>query len=504
MNQLKELARLRFELKRSHSEIAASLQIARSTVQEAVKRFEVAGLSWPLPPVLDDDALYILLYPVKDNPLSCPVPDFATLAGELKKKGMTKKLLWREYAEAHGADALGYAQFCARFADYAKQADPVMRLAHPPGDKLFVDYAGMTTEVIDRETGEARKAQVFVSALGCSHAIYAEATWTQAIADWLGSHCRALTYYGGVPQAVVPDNLKTGITQACRYEPVLQTSYREWAAHYGCAILPARVRAPDDKAKVENAVRLVEQSVLAPLRDQRFFSLAELNAAIASGVAQLNARPFTKRDGSRLSALALERLHLTPLPATAFQYGIWKRAKVHVDYHVEVERRYYSVPHALIGKTVDVRLAERLVEVYHAGRWVAAHPKVQKASGFSTTPEHMPEKHRAYADRSQTSLDRRALAIGPATAAVIAAQRAQKLHPEQTYRRSLGILRLAKDYSHAALEAACERAFNLKLFNYRAIRNLIQLPPTPAQATLLPIEHENVRGGEYYGDDHAH
>jgi transposase len=504
MNQLKELARLRFGLGRSHSEIAASLQIARSTVQEAVKRFRRAGLSWPLAAELDDDALYVLLYPVKENPAACPVPDFAALAAELKKKGMTKRQLWREYAEAHGAEALGYAQFCARFAEYARAADPVMRLHHPPGEKLFVDYAGMTAEVIDRETGDVRKTQVFVSALGCSHAIYAEATWSQAIADWLGSHCRALAYYGGVPQAVVPDNLKTGITQSCRYEPVLQTSYREWAAHYGCAILPARVRAPDDKAKVENAVRLVEQSVLAPLRHQRFFSLAELNAAIADGLAQLNARPFTKREGSRQSALAEERPHLKPLPATAFQYGIWKRAKVHVDYHVEVERRYYSVPHALIGKTVDVRQSERLVEIYHKGRFIAAHAKVHKAADFSTTPEHMPENHRAYADRSQISLQRRAQAIGSATAAVIAAQLDRKVHPEQTYRTSLGILRLAKDYSDAALEAACRRALELKLFNYRAIRNLMQAPPKPPQTALQPIEHDNVRGQAYYGGDHAH
>lgn len=503
MKQLKELARLKFGLGRSYREIASSLQIALSTVQEAVKRFQAAGLSWPLAPELDDDALYAKLYAAPMR-ASCAAPDFAQLAKELKKKGVTRQQLWREYVDQYGAEALGYAQFCARFADYAKAADPVMRLSHPPGEKLFVDYAGMTAEVIDRATGEVRKAQVFVSALGCSHAIFAEATWTQAIADWLGSHCRALAYYGGVPQAIVPDNLKTGITQACRYEPVLQASYREWAAHYGCAILPARVRAPDDKAKVENAVRLVEQSVLAPLRNQRFFSLAELNAAIADGVARLNARPFTKRDGSRLSALAEERPHLKPLPATPFQYGIWKRAKVHVDYHVEVERRYYSVPHALIGKTVDVRLSERLVEVYHKGRFVAAHAKVQKAGGFSTSPEHMPEKHRAYADRSQVSLQRRAQAIGPATAAVIAAQLDRKVHVEQTYRTSLGILRLAKDYSDQALEAACQRALDLKLFNYRAIRNLIQLPAVPHQAALLPIEHDNVRGGAYYGGGHAH
>jgi transposase len=506
MKQLKEVARLRFGLKRSHSEIAVSLGIARSTVQEVVKRFQDAGLTWPLAPEFDDDSLYARLYPAKASPLACVLPDFSALARELKGKGVTKKQLWREYAQAQGSSALGYTQFCVRFAEYAKGADPVMRLAHLPGDKLFVDYAGMTMNVIERGTGEVRRAQIFVAALGYSHAIYAEASWTQSIADWLGAHCRALAFYGGVPQALVPDNLKTGITHACRYEPVLQDSYREWAAHYGCAILPARVRAPDDKAKVENAVRLVEQSVLAPLRHQQFFSLAELNSAINDGLARLNARPFTKREGSRALALAEERQHLKALPTTPFQYGVWKRAKVHVDYHIEIERRYYSVPHALIGKTVDVRQSERLVEVYDKGCLAAAHPKLQKAGSFSTTAEHMPERHRAFADRSQVNLQRRAQAIGVATAAIIAAQLERRVHVEQTYRSSLGILRLAKDYSDQALEGACARALELKLYSYRAIRNLIQTPasPPPTVTPPRPIEHDNVRGQAYYGGQHAH
>lgn len=501
MKQLKELARLRFGLGRSYSEVASSLGIARSTVQEAVKRFQSSGLSWPLPEELGEDALYARLYPTPVVAAGEAEPDFATLSKELSRKGVTRKLLWREYAEAGGA--LQYAQFCAKFVAYERRIEPVMRQVHAPGSRLFVDYAGLTMAVTDRRTGEATWAQVFVAALGYSHAIYAEATASQKEADWIGSNTRALAFYGGVPEAIVPDNLKAAVVQAHRYEPRIQDDYREWAQHYGTAILPARVRAPDDKAKVENAVRLVEQRILAPLRHRTFFSLAELNAAIAEGVATLNAHPFTKREGTRLDALIEERAHLAPLPERAYAYGRWKRAKVHVDYHIEIDKRLYSVPYPLVGKTVDVRIGEALIEVYHKGKLQAAHKVAYKRGDFSTDPAHMPEAHRQYRDRTQAQLQRRASAIGESTAAVIARQATRKVHAEQTYRSSLGILRLARDYSPERLEAACRRALELNILSYRGIRDLLTTTPrpTPAKATVL---HDNLRGPAYFGDTHAH
>jgi transposase len=503
MRQLLELARLKFALGRSYSEIAGSLGVARSTVQEAVRRFRSAGLNWPLPAELDDDALYARLY----RPVVTRVaaePDFAALSKELARKGVTRKLLWREYAEQNPGQALAYAQFCARFAAYERHTDPVMRLVHKPGARMFVDYAGMTMPITDRHTGEITLAQIFVAALGYSHAIYAEASASQQAIDWIGSNTRALQFFGGVPEAIVPDNLKAAVTHADRYEPRIQADYLEWAHHYGTAILPARVRAPDDKAKVENAVRLVEQSILAPLRNRTFFGVAELNTAIAEGLAALHARPFSKRDGNRLAALAQERAHLAPLPDKDYCYGHWKRAKVHVDYHIEVDKRWYSVPHPLIGKTMDVRIGDKLLEIYYKRQLQAAHPIGYKAGDFSTKPEHMPAAHRGYLDRTQTQLQRRAAAIGESAAAVIARQLTRKTHPEQTYRSSLGILRLAKDYNPAQLETACRRALELNILSYRGIRDLIATVPRNVAPESPAMDHDNVRGPDYFGGPHAH
>jgi transposase len=452
---------------------------------------------------LDEDALYAQLY--RPAPASGLVdPDFAALSKELARKGVTRKLLWREYAEQHPGRALAYAQFCARFAAFERRTDPVMRLVHKPGARMFVDYAGMTMPITDRHTGEITLAQIFVAALGYSHAIYAEASASQQAIDWIGSNTRALAFFGGVPDAIVPDNLKAAVTQADRYEPRIHDDYQEWAQHYGTAILPARVRAPDDKAKVENAVRLVEQSILAPLRNRTFFELTELNAAVAEGIVTLNARPFSKREGNRLAALAEERAYLAPLPDKDYCYGQWKRAKVHVDYHIEVDKRFYSVPHGLIGKTIDVRIGDKLLEIYYKRQLQAAHRVGYKPGDFSTKPEHMPAAHRGYLDRTQAQLQRRASAIGESTAAVIARQLTRKTHPEQTYRSSLGILRLAKDYDPEQLETACRRALELNILSYRGIRDLIATVPRCIAPTIPAVAHDNVRGPDYFGGPHAH
>ncbi len=433
-----------------------------------------------------------------------PEPDFAKIVVELKRKGVTRRLLWQEYAAEHGAEALAYAQFCARLSAYEATRDPVMRLRHLPGERMFVDYAGLRMPVTDARTGKARLAQIYVATLGFSNAIYAEASWTQSAGDWIASNDRALIAFGGVPQAVVPDNLKSAVTKADRFVPVINVGFQEWAEHVGTTILPARVRKPDDKAKGENAVRQVTQGILAGLRDRTFFSLAELNTAIAEGLALLNARPFTKREGSRDSALVEERAHLRPLPTKPFQYGQWRKSRVNVDYHIEIDKRLYSVPHTLIRQQVDVRVSATLIEVYRNSQLVAAHPVGYKPGDCSTKVEHLPEKHQGYLDRTQNSLQRRATAIGDATAHVIAQQVTRKAHAEQTYRTSLGILRLAKDHGAEALEAACRRALELGVFSYRAINDLIRHPkPTPI-ATRPNIDHANIRGSTYYGDHHAH
>ncbi len=437
---------------------------------------------------------------VRQVPLSrTPEPDFAYLHAELKRPGVTRLLLWQEYKAAM-PDGWQCSVFCDQYRRWLGSQNVVLRQNHIPGDKMFVDYAGQTVPIVDASSGEEVAAQVFVAVLGASSYTYAEATWTQTLPDWLGSHVRALEDFGGVPGAAVPDNLKSGVSKAHRYDPALNPAYQDFAEHYGLAILPARVRKPRDKAKVEVGVQVVERWILVRLRNLTFFSLGEVNAAIRGLVADLNRRPFKKREGSRASVFAeIERPALKPLPATAYEFAIWKKAKVHLDYHVEVERSYYSVPYALIGKTVEARLTARGIEIFHRQKLVARHLRSCVRGQFVTLAAHRPERHSAVIDLTHERLMQRALAIGPATAEVLAQQMHRRVHPEESLRASLGILRLARDFSPEALERTAVRAVALRTFSYRALRTLISTPaPTgPGQAVLV-LEHENVRGGKYF------
>lgn len=500
MRKIREVLRLKFEAGLSDSQIASAIGSARSTVQECVRRAKETGIVWPLPAELDEAALQARMYR-REVPLSrTPLPDFVKIQAELKRPGVTRMLLWQEY-KAASADGWQYSVFCDQYRRWLGTQDLVLRQHHTPGDKCFVDYAGQTAGVTDRATGELRPAQIFVAVLGASSYTFAEATWTQQSHDWLGSHVRALQFFGGCPQALVPDNLKSGVTQAHRYEPELNPAYQDFAEHYAVAILPARARKPRDKAKVEVAVQIVERWILARLRDRTFFSLAELNTAIGELLAQLNARPFKRRDGCRQSLFKdIEQPTLRPLPERPYTFATWKKAKVHLDYHIEVERAYYSVPYKLIGKTVDVRISAHTLEVFYRQQPVATHLRVTIRGQFTTTAAHRPERHSAVVDLTHERLQQRALAIGPATAQVLVEQRHRRRHPEEALRASLGILRLARDFSPAQLEAAAQRAITLKVYSYRAVRALITtaVNTEAQQQSTLPLDHENVRGGTYF------
>ena len=497
VRKIREVLRLKAE-RLSDRQIAAAIGSARSTVQECIRRCREAGLVWPLPPELDEEALHVRLY-CRHVPLSrTPAPDFAYLHAELKRPGVTRMLLWQEYKAAQ-PDGWQYSEFCDQYRRWLGQQDVVLRQAHRPGDKLFVDYAGQTVPITDRLTGLVREAQIFVAVLGASNYAYCEATWTQSLPDWLGSHVRALNFFGGVPAAIVPDNLKSGVHKACRYEPALNPEYHDFAEHYGVAILPTRVRKPRDKAKVEGGVLIVERWILARLRNVTFFSLAELNKAIAALLAELNTRPFQRAEGCRKSLFeTTERPALRPLPAQPYEFATWKKAKVHLDYHVQVDGAFYSVPYALIGRTVDVRITARGIEIFHRQRRVAAHARQAVRGHFATDAAHRPERHSAVIDLSHEKLMQRAVAIGPATVEVLAQQMQRRRHPEEALRASLGILRLAKDFSAEALERAAERAVALGAFSYRAVRNLIGASPTASAQPALPLTHSNVRGSEYF------
>ncbi|QAU24552.1 IS21 family transposase [Dyella sp. M7H15-1] len=504
MRKIRELLRLKFELGLSERKIAQSLSMARSSIKECLNRVAAASLSWPLPDELDDVALEASLYPCKPKSVTSPIPwpDFAHVHRELSRSGVTRPLLWQEYKAQH-PDGPQYSAFCDRYSEWSHAtAELVMRLEHRAGEKCFVDYAGQTVEIINRHTGELHAAQIFVAALGCSNYIYAEATLTQNLSDWIGSHARALTFFGDAPTAIVPDNLKSGVHRPDRYEPQINRSYADFAAHYDVAILPARVRKPRDKAKVEGAVLIVERSLLAPLRDRQFFSLTELNAALRILLDELNHRPFQKLAGSRHTQfLHVERPALKPLPVHPYEFAQWKYAKVHPDYHIEVEHAYYSVPYTCIGQRVDVRLTARMIEVFAKHKRIATHPRSTKRGERITLNAHRPPHHCAVIDTTLARLIERVEMIAPSVADVLREQSRRRLHPEEAIRSAQGILRLAQDFSPERLANACTCALALKTFSYQSVRQLIINGEHLAESGAsrqLPLVHDNVRGPECF------
>lgn len=504
MRKIKEVLRLRAR-GLSDRAIAGSLGIPRTTVRRYRQRADEAGVSWPLPEGLTESALEALLFP-PSPPVgrhARPGPDWPHVHKELRRRGVTLQLLWLEYKAEHPT-GYQYSRFCDLFREWKGALDPVLRQEHRAGEKVFVDYAGQTVPVVDRETGEVREAQVFVGVLGASNFTFAEATWSQSLPDWIGSHVRMFEYFGGVPELVVPDNLASGVTRACRYEPDVNPTYHELATHYGTAVLPTRPAAPRDKAKVETGVQLAERWILAPLRNHTFFGLAELNREIRRLLEELNDRPFQKLDGSRRILFeSLERPALKPLPTQRYEYAEWRKARVNIDYHIAVDNHFYSVPHRLVRKEVEVRLAASTLEVLYDGQRVAAHVRSHRKGGFTTDPSHRPKAHREHLEWPPSRLVRWGEKTGPHTASVITRILEEKPHPEQGYRPCLGILRLGDRYSPERLEAACRRALKIGGVTYRSIKSILEHGldrlPLEKQATLeLPQKHENVRGSKYY------
>lgn len=505
MRKLLEILRLKHECGLNHRRIGLSVGVARSTVCDYLSRAAAAGLSWPLPESMTEAEVDRLLFsplPAVASELR-PQPDWSVVHQELRRKGMTLQLLWQEYKAAH-PDGLRYSWFCQHYRLWTGKLNVVMRQAHRAGEKLFVDYAGQTVPVTERATGEIRQAQIFVAVLGASSYTYAEASWTQTLPDWIGAHVRALAFIGGVPEVVIPDNLRSAVARSCRYDPELNPTYREFARHYQTAIVPARVARPRDKAKAEAGVLLVERWILARLRHRCFFCLRQLNEVIWELLVELNNRAFKKLPGSRASQFAaVDQPALRPLPQTAYQYAEWSKARVHIDYHLEVDRYYYSVPYALIGRELTVRLTERTVELFHRGERVASHARLRAQKRYSTQDEHMPIAHREFAQWTPERLIHWAQSIGAVTAAFIERMLVARGHPQQGFRAALGILRLAKHYGEARLEAACTRALAIGAINYRSVESILKnrldekALPESASATL-PLFHDNIRGPDYY------
>ncbi len=505
MKKIRDVLRLTFELGMSRRKVSAATGIGRTAVTNYVERAGAAGLGWPLPEVLDDEALGHLLFPAAaaSQPLPGLEPDWAVIHAEMKKRGVTMMLLWQEYRAEH-PKGYAYSWFCERYREWKKSVSPTMRQTHAAGDKLFVDWAGDTIAVFDATTGVEHRAHIFVAALGASNFTFAEARWTETLPDWIGAHVNAFAAIGGVPKALVPDNLKAGVTKPSRYEPGINRTYQDLADHYDCVVLPTRIIKPRDKAKVEVTVQIVERFVLAKLRNQRFFSLAELNVAIRECVATINAKVMRRFGQSRNGLLEqIDRPALRALPATAYSYAEWKRARVAPDYHIEIGGHYYSVPSKLIREVVDARITAATVEIFHKGQRIACHVASAVKHRHTTLTEHMPSAHRRYAAWTPAKMMDEAAVVGPATVALFEAIMKAKPHPEQGFRSCLGIIGLGKSYGLARLEAASRRGNSIGAVSYGSIASILKhgldkgFASEPAPDTA-PIRHGNIRGSGYF------
>ena len=507
MRQIKEVLRLH-DLGLLQSEIARSCSISQSSVNRYLERASAAGLKWPLPEDCDDQQLNELLFPAEPTsgggsvgkaPLDC-----VAIHQQLQSsKHVTLQLLWEEYRQSQ-PEGYRYSRFCELYQRWRRTQDLVLRQDYRAGEKIFVDWAGATVPIYDRETAEVRPASLFVAVLGASSYTFAHAALSQDLPNWIECHILAFEFFQGISQLVVPDNPRTGVTRACRYEPDLNRTYLEMAQFYNVAIMPARPYKARDKAKVEVAVLLAERWLIAVLRHEKFFSVAELNQALAVLLDRLNQRPFRKREGTRASLYALlDRPALQPLPAERYVLAEWKNARVNIDYHVEVDRHYYSVPYQLVGEQVETRSTLHTVEIFHRGKRVASHVRSFVAYHHTTDRQHMPKSHQAHLEWTPSRLIHWGQSVGPATAQVIRTVLESKPHPEMGYRSCLGILRLAKTYSDARLEAASQRALAAQACSYQSLRSILrrgldrQLSPSPEQERSSP-QHRNLRGSRYY------
>src|SRR5216683_2733019 len=507
MRRLRELLRLKYDAGLSHRAVARACAMGLGTVTTYLQRAAAAGLQWPLPEDLDDAALEARLFarpavpPARDR----VVPEWPQLHQELKKPGVTLSLLWLEYRGQHPS-GYAYSQFCERYRRWARALKPSMRQVHRAGEKLFVDFSGQRPHLVDPTTGEELAVELFVGVLGASGLIYAEATRSQDLPSWVGAHVRMLDAFQGSPAIWVPDNLKSGVTTANRYEPEITRTYAELARHYAAVVIPARVATPTDKPKAEVSIQIAQRWVLAALRHQTFFTLADLNAAIGERIDAINDRPMNVVGVSRRTLFEqLDRPALTPLPATRYELAEWKVCRPNIDYHVAIDHNFYSVPYQLIDESLEARFTASTVEVFFKGRRVAAHARLTGRGRYATHLEHMPRAHRAHAEWTPSRLIAWATQTGPATGRLVAGILERRPHPEQGYRACLGLMRLGRAHGGDRLDAACARAERLRSYRFRTVEHILtnqqdRLPLDEAAPARPAVAHENVRGAAYYAE----
>jgi len=508
MRKTKEVLRLKYDCAVSEREIARSCQVSRSTVADYIRRASAARVTWAEASMLTEGQLEARLFPTEHIPSSVgrPLPDCEHIYNDLRtyrKFNLTLSQLWLEYKEQH-PDGYQYTQFCEHYRRWRSKLDYCMRQEHRAGEKLFIDYADGLS-IVDILTGELTLTQLFVSVWGASSYTYAEATLSQTLPDWTSSHVHAFEYFGCAPRVLVPDNLKSGVSKACRYEPDLNPTYADMAEHYGCAVLPARPRKPRDKAKVEGGVLIAERWILAVLRHRTFHSLPELNAAIRECLERLNSRPMRRLKKSRRELFeTIDRPNALPLPQKPYEYTEWYKARVQLNYHIEVDRHFYSVPYRLLHEKVDVRLTANTMEALHKGERIAAHVRSPIKGGYTTLPEHMPPEHRFYAEWNPARFIQWASKTGQSTARLVERILAARPYPEQGYRACLGIINLTRDYEPVRVEAAAERALRYNACSYRSVKAILAtgLDHQCGSASQLNIPgllpHQNIRGQAYY------
>lgn len=504
MRNISEILRLKYEAGLSPRQIARSCGLGRTTVVRYLARAAAAGLEWPLPAGLDEPALQRQLCgpPPGERPLRRPLPDWETIHRQLRRPKVTMQLLWEEYRRDH-SEGYGYTQFCAYYHRWRAPLEVTLRQHHVAGEKTFLDWAGDTVPWRDPVADQINQAWLFVAILGASNYTFARAYPDQRLPSWIDAHVAAAAFFGGVTKLWVPDNCKTGVDRPCYYEPAVNRAYAELADHYGVAILPTRIYAARDKAKVENAVLQTGQRIIARLRDQVFFSVGQLNEAIGPQLTALNARPFQKLRGSRQELFAeLDQPALQPLPAYPYELGQWRAAMANIDYHIQVDWHFYSVPYILTRQQVEVRLSVRLVEIFHHGRRVALHQRSTQRGGYTTDPTHRPKSHQQHLDWTPSQLVRWAETIGPQCARAVTTLLALQPHPEQGYRTCLGLMRLGRTYGPTRLEAACQRALALEACTYRHLQAMLaaklEQQPLAEAEPPLPPPHANLRGQTYY------
>lgn len=513
MRNIRELFRLRLELGLSQRRVAKILGCGRSTLYEYEKKVLSAGIKeFQQIKNLSDEQLLNLLGLKSDLSLhpqskrERPLPDWSEIHREMSKKHVTLRLLWTEYKQNH-PEGYQYTQFCELYKRWSGRLSVSMRQEYKAGEKVFVDYAGSCLEVIDPQTGEVLKAQVFVGVLGRSSFMYVEATWTQGLSDWLMSHRRMFEFFSGVPRIVVPDNLKSGVTRANRYEAVVNRSYEQLCEYYGCCVIPARVGKPRDKAKAESGVLLASRWILASLRGRRFFSLYEANEAIGGCLEKINTRKMRHFGKSRRELFEqIDRPALGRLPIRPYELAFWKKATVNIDHHIVFEDHFYSVPFHLVRRSVEIRATDRLIEVFFRNTRVASHTRSFSKGGYSTQISHRPSSHQKHLEWTPQRIIHWGKQKGKNTGVFIKLLIESKKHPEQAYRSALGVIRLAEKYGEERLDLACEKAMGIGALKYQTVKNILKnkMETAHVKKTQQPKQQGflnsniNVRGKDYY------